>query len=296
MVSCDKSDDPIPKEEIASQLPKQVFFFFENDTPLLYAVKYDTINRLIEVYYDDTTNANPYDVLAKKFQYNNDGYLTSYYANDESGSFDEKKTISRTADNQIQWIAAEYAYNGSKDTTKFNYTSNGDGLTITTFENTYYDNSTTPWYADSMVYKFNSAYKMLESGRKDANSFYVFTYNSNGSLQTMVNGTYIANFTYGSGIPDGSYDIALMAFLGKDYYIQQLKDLYPFNSFYEDNIFSLSATDPYHMTKFAETYTDENGEVVNDARNYQYEVQQNRVSKITLTSAEYGTDQILFKY
>jgi len=296
MAACNKQIDPIPTEEIASQLPKQVFLLFEYDDPLLYAVKYDTTNYLVEVYYDDTTNANPYDILAKRFQFNNAGYLVNYTGNNEDGSLDETKTIHRGSDQKIQWIAGAYTYNSSKDTTWFYYNNNASGTEITTRKYTYFDNETTPTYSDSIYHQYNTENQVMENGRENWYNPYRYTYNSTGSLNAIATTNYSANFAYNSGIPNGSYDIPLIAFLGKDYYIQQLKDLYPFNVFYDDDNFSISATDPYHMTRFDESYTDQSGQVETEYRTYQYDVQQNRVSRIVIGSSDYGTDQVLFRY
>ncbi len=68
----EKNTAPLPPETVDSikaVLPKQVIWTdpYLFDTTIVLSIKYDTVNYQIQLFFDDTTNANPYDQLAATY-------------------------------------------------------------------------------------------------------------------------------------------------------------------------------------------------------------------------------------
>ena len=110
LFSCQKNVEPVSPEtadSIKSVLPKQViwqsYFTISEDKAIVISLQYDTLNRKINLYLDDTTNTNPYDYLAISYTFNNNGYLIKATGFDGDGPdfADAVVDINRNADNKI---------------------------------------------------------------------------------------------------------------------------------------------------------------------------------------------------
>ncbi len=91
-------------------MPPQIITIATNDNAdyndsLAISIKYDTANNSIELYEADSTNSNPYNKLALKYLYNNDGYLISVNQYDRNNFADIPENlnavINRTYDKKI---------------------------------------------------------------------------------------------------------------------------------------------------------------------------------------------------
>jgi hypothetical protein len=301
--SCQKETDTPPPgtiDSLKTALPKQIFV-----TDLLLppatgtdvaSIKYDTANRKIELYIDDTTNTNPYDQLATSYIYNNSGYLVSHKILD-AGVIEESYSIERSADNKIINIAHLDNFLNIKDTTFFNYQTVSNGTKITTIEHFYYPAS--PVFIDTALYTYNTDFKLtqvLTSGGGVTN----YEYNTNNSIKKLLflspDASNETNFFYTSGLADGKEDVLVRTLLGKDYYIQNLRDFYYFVSFADNEYITVSATDPYHPTRMQDI-TNNNGSVSTEERTWSYELNaQQLLSKVTGCLNGVQDAVIRFKY
>jgi hypothetical protein len=314
IISCKKGDNtptPAQVDSLKSALPSQIITAYTYDSSgqgsttikvtKTYAVsiKYDTIHYRIDLYLDDTTNTNPYDVLAATYMYNTGGYLTSYkQTNDNFGSgydlgFDA--TINRGSDNTISNIVKVWKGGDDIDSIFYTYQAASGGTVISTLERSYQSQDLVGTYAITYNY---SADKRLTKADLDLGIF-TYTYNANNSLQgfsvegsgTTLNTTY----TYTSGLPVGKADVFLQTLLGKDYYLLDLKELDPFvvtvNSDFE--YIGNSITDPYHVTGGNQQGTF-NGDPYPASATWTYELNDNdNISKENFTGEE---DSYAFRF
>lgn len=278
--SCNKTSDllPTPIDSIASVLPKLVIV---NDVASSYSsvfsIKYDTTNLKIEMYQDDTTNTNPYDVLAQTNVFNDSGYLVAI----NNVSNNETINIMRATDNKILWMRKDVPNDNALDTTFYQYQQLNGNTVITTLTNSYY--SGVFQYAATGEYTYNSNLKLIHLNDTFGNDD-TLIYNANGSISKVVHQapglSGQQDYTYNAGIPDGQSDVALNVFMGRDFYIYGLKELHPLNVFV--SFPAISGTDPYHLSRLLDT--DNSG--TPEDRTYLYELNaDNLVSKITITSA-----------
>jgi hypothetical protein len=259
--SCSKNtSDPIPPQadSILSRLPKQfIFAGFNSDGAAevkVYAIKYDTTNLKIDIYLDDTTTSNPFDELLINYTYNKDGYLSSYVLS--AGARDKiLNTINRGADNKINWIAHIDEVDQENDTTFFTYSSFPDSTVI----NTSIHQALPVSSIINNRYTYNTLGQIVRSELGDGNTLQNFEYNPNGSIKkksSLSSGTYEytydLNFTYSSADFNPVYDSLKVLLLGKDFYLENINDFYPF-SFYT-NAFTYSFTDPFGLIKSNEVY------------------------------------------
>jgi hypothetical protein len=301
--SCQKETDtpgPTTIDSLKAILPKQIIF---TDLTLppgtgtdVASIKYDTTNRKIEVYIDDTTNANPYDQLAISYTYNNSGYLVSHKIFD-AGVVEESYSIERSADNKITNIAHLDNFINIKDTIFFNYLTISGGTKITTIEHSYYPGS--PVFIDTALYSYNTDFKLTQI-LKSGGAITSYEYNTNNSIKKLLflspgisNET---NFFYMSGLTDGKEDVLVRTLLGKDNYIQNLKDFYYFSSFADNEYITVSATDPYHPTRMQDI-TNNNGSLSTEERTWSYELNaQKLLSKVNASFDGVQDAVIRFKY
>jgi hypothetical protein len=93
----------------------------------------------------------------------------------------------------------------------------------------------------------------MQANRNSGYENLTYEYNANSSIKKITtvsdNFSNETNFFYTSGIPMAKKDIVCRVFLGKDYYVQNIKDLYVFASFSDAPYQTFSATDPYHPTR-----------------------------------------------
>jgi len=305
IVACDKNnDEPIAPQDVEtlnSVLPKQAIFTDETVAPAsrtqVYSVKYDTANHKIELYVDDTTNTNPYDILAMAYTYNSSGYLTGRKIWDH-GNLITTTTIERDTDNKINWIASKDYEVDVKDTVFFSYQAVSGNLRLVTIVNTYY--AAMNVQVDNYVYNYDAGFKIKDVQKNGSDEKLLCEYNTNNSIKKMnfegYGGTNETNFYYTSGIADGKDDIVQKVFLGKDYYLQNIKDLYCFNSFVESRYYSVSATDPFHLSKMQDIY-DDGYQIITDERSWSYELNSRQLlSRLTASTNAQQESTVKFKY
>ncbi|MCF1714044.1 hypothetical protein L0U88_05305 [Flavihumibacter sp. RY-1] len=101
-------------------------------------MQYDTANRRINVYYDDTTNTPPYDVLKTSYQFNTAGYLVKF-TNNYGGDLEEIEIV-RDANNRIKYITNFDLFMLETDTSFYSYETRGTQLIHTITRREYWDN------------------------------------------------------------------------------------------------------------------------------------------------------------
>lgn len=197
-----------------------------NPFSLIFSIQYDTINRKINFYSDDTTTSTPYDRLVYSYQFNPDGYLISADVLDSNGTFGPDFTISRNNTNQIQKIV-EYnseILNGTSynDTVYYSYSTSGNQMMV---QDSVRFHDQQNFLTEKSV--FNSQNKLVS-----ANYFYAglpdgtenYTYNLQGGVSKIVTDLDTTEFTYDNITPSHWQNMPLI-FLGKDYYLLQQEAL-----------------------------------------------------------------------
>ena len=288
-ISCGKNVDTIHPETIDSVksiLPKQVSWDYDynyNGFPYhavnIFSLKYDTANYRIELYEDDTTTSNPYDKLVVAYTYNTDGYIIGFETNFPDvfwlNIFDRGSAkINRDAANKIIYIAYDDKELNEKDTSFYTYQSVSGGINIATSES---DNN---YLGGKVVYNYDLNHNLLAYHEEDdVNTTY--SYNANKSVHKIVSNGYgntVSDFAYTSGLPDGKEDMLYKLLLGKDYYLLDLKAMYPFtfslDSDFDDYL--ISATDPFHISYMKDTYQN-NNTIGTDEANLNYEFNGNKL-------------------
>ena len=318
--SCNKNaDKPTPPQidSLNAALPKQIIISETSNpdgTPLtesyVISLKYDTTNRMIQLYFDDTTNTNPYDVLGETYSYNSDGYLISVKQADngtDDQNFDQSYnvTFNRDANNNINYIAEVSKDASWYDSIFYKYEPSNGGMAITTVDH-YYEGSPALSGENTDVYTYNSNHGLLQLDNPTFQTNTLFTLNTNGTVQSYVTTTpdYKAtvNYTYASGLPDGKTDAFTQALLGKDYYLQGVLDFDPFvhtyNNVNDYDEAPVPFTDPYHISSANfhavgtnNTFTDN----ITDTWTYLLNAQ-NNVIQANFNSTDGDTEIIKFKY
>ncbi|MBC6490654.1 hypothetical protein ACFSQD_19605 [Flavihumibacter stibioxidans] len=245
-------------EQIPGQLPKQIVLkhFTDNYTEV-WSMQYDNANRRINVYYDDTTNANPYDVLKASYQFNTAGYLVKFINSD--GIDEEISEISRDANNRIRYITNRDALVGEIDTSFYSYENSGTQLKHTIERHAYWDQSVEK-RIDTYTYNNN----VLQNLRPGINGFdIVYQYQQNKLTNTGWSGNgnfFTMSIAYLTPDPDEPKDLFLELVLGKDHYVQDIRDMYFFFVFQDRGFLTLSASDPHHVNSFSFVYKSEDDE------------------------------------
>ena len=264
--SCKKNNSSAPAP--VSFTPKQ---FILTDTsagsasrkPSYFSLKYASDKQRIDIYYDDTTNSNPYDILATSYVFNSSGYIIGFSEHGDAGTEGVSYTVGRNADNKINFIESHVKDAGLFvfiDTSFFNYQQAANGLKITTIDKNinYVNGVPQPAEIDTVSYSYNSSYKLQEvvikAGGNRSSGTYFYTYNPNGSIKKIhydgnASKTVEATFSYTSGLPDNDGDPLPLLYLGKDYYLQDIRSFPPASDRNtEPNFFVISKTNPYHIT------------------------------------------------
>jgi hypothetical protein len=305
--SCNKGDEPTPEiiDSVKSILPKQIIFYQISDEPdsLRLSLKYDTVNRKVELYEDDPATPDLYDKLAMRSTFNDDGYLVKFEMNSDkfldASFYDATININRASNNEINYIAYDDRDINQKDTSIYTYKPVGDGTEITT-------SGYQSYFEGTVSYKYDKDNKLLSYQFQPNTTYGIaqFYYNTNNSISKVekTGGDYdnVAEFSYTSGIPDDKEDVLGRVLFGKDYYLWDLKDMNPFifylDADYDD--YPISFTDPYHITRMQDTHKPDADPDGIEGVNISYELNENKlVSKVTIKYDDYDVPGIiLFKY
>jgi hypothetical protein len=317
IASCNKSTDnptPFQIDSLNAALPKEIINSYSSDSSgiqvhgsYVASIKYDTVNRTIQIYLDDTTTTNLYDLLAKTYTYNSSGFLTSVKAADFGGSDQNSDntysvTINRGTDNTINYIA-EVSKDGSVyDSIFYNYQAVSGGTKITTVNHYYQGISSSG--NDTLIYSFTSNNHLTrwEDPGYETNTDY--TLNTNGTIKSYVNTspneTITANYMYASGLPDGKADAFTQALLGKDYYLPDLIDLdlfvYAYNTISGYDYFNIPFTDAYHISA-ANLQVTNLGNPITESANWMYQLNaQNNVTQVVYSNNFNDMETVKIKY
>jgi YD repeat-containing protein len=312
IASCQKTNDnPTPSQidSIASALPKQIIDTYTYDSlnlgtstvthTYIVSIKYDSINHRIDLYEDDTTNSNPYDVLLATYKYNNDGFLTSFI----QSSIDYSRfattftaTINRNPDNTISSIV-EVPITGSEvDSTIYTYQSlNGDNSISTVVRS--YDNQLLD-YTYKVTYNYNASNSLTKVLNEDQGT-YTYSYNSNNSLKSFsLQGADItanADYSYSSGLPDQKADVFLQTLLGKDFYIFDIRTFDPYILSVDEDFEYMgnSITDPFHVSNATlSSYSPATPDPFSTSATWTYQLNtQNNVTKMNFNG---GSEQHVY--
>ena len=314
--SCKKGTDnptPVQIDSLDAALPKEIIISYSHDSsgiPIsgsyVASIKYDTVNSTIQLYYDDTTTANLYDVLGETFTYNSSGYLTNVKVSDNSISGDQNSnpdynvTINRGTDNTINYIA-EVSKDGSVyDSIFYNY----QGATSITAVNHYYEGVGLEGY-DTSVYTFTPGYRLTGLANPNYETNTDYTLNANGTIGSYVTTspdyTITANYTYASGLPDGKADPFTQVLLGKDYYLPDVADLNPFvysyNALGDYDDFNIPFTDAYHISAANLQIAESGNPPVTESATWSYQLNaDNNVTQVVYSNNLNDSETIKIKY
>lgn len=301
--SCSKDLKPTPMEvdSLKSVLPKQIIYEVpgtgQGAHTNVVSIKYDTINHLIQLYEDDTTNANPYDKLLASYSFNNDGYLVTFEirANNLADLYftNEIVEIHRLSNNNISYIVYNDRDYNQTDTTFYKYQTVAGRTDISTDGiGGYFENNT--------IYHYDNNFRLMAYENDYASGN--FSYNLNNSISKIVGkgiGDNVAEFSYASGISDEKEDLTGRLFTGKDYYLWDLKELNPFvfNLDADYDNFSISATNPYHITTMKDTHQPDASPTGIEEGTFTYELNENKLlSKVTYKIDGKLEGIVMFKY
>lgn len=268
--SCNKNpgNNPTPKQidSLKAALPKEIIGYYSYDSsgvtiPHSYvvAIKYDTVNRAVQFYLDDTTTNNPYAILGETYTYNSSGYLTSVKESDNLNDIDPSDnsynvTINRDANNKIIYVS-ETSIDGSVyDSIFYNYQAVSGGTNITTFN--HYRENETNFGIDTTTYSYNSNNGLTQLTEVGFQTITNYILNANNTVKSYTTTDYTnitnANYFYASGLPDGKADAFVQALLGKDYYMPDIfgQDQFVYSYALGNGVddFNISFTDPYHIS------------------------------------------------
>ena len=291
--SLEEEEEIEQPEEVIQQLPKQFVLKHFTDAYIeVWSMQYDTVNRHINVYYDDTTNANPYDALKASYQFNEDGYLVKSINSD--GTTEETSIISRDANNRIRYITNHDEYFENPDTSFYAYENIGDSVRISIERRAYLDQDVVRGF---YIYTYKN--NLLQNLRMNSSDF-LYTYQYQQSKLTKLEWVRNSDFirmaiTHQTPAPDESRDIYQELILGKDYYLQDIRDMYFFFLFRDSRFLTLSASDPHHIASFLYSYKSEDDEgTINTFCSYEFNAKAQPVS-IFMESDDF-TAQYLIRY
>lgn len=293
--SCEKDVEPTNEEivDIIKQLPKQILYSEPNDVlSEVWSIQYDSLNRKINIFIDDTTNSNPYDQLKYSYEYNTAGYLVKYTHNEDS-FWEESTTIDRDANNRIRYISDHDVFSSDPDTSFYSYDITGNSIKTTVTRKS----EAFGTFSDVYTYAGEVLQSMHPLG---VGISYNYTYSQKKMTAAIYKGgseEYSLKFSYDSGHPDRKADYFLQLVLGKDHYIQDIRDLYFFFLFRDRRYVTVSASDPHHPTKLTTQYKASNGEKWTENRTYSYEFNDQHLPVRIIASYEsQATVQYLIRY
>lgn len=302
IASCQKAvGDPQldnPPVEAGGKLPQRVkIHYFSDNYTEVSAIQYDTSNRTIRIFSDDTTTVNPYDALLAQYDYNEAGYLVKLHTihDDQDTS---TNIIARNVNNQISYITGLDEYPGEADTTFFVYSQTPAGNVVETYYR--YPDGIQPETSHKR-FTYSSQWRLLKTEELAGNPFTInYQYSQDLFTGYIVaqNGTNVENIEldYTSGLPFGGTDQLLALLCGKDYYLLQLKGLNYFSLFRDAGYFHLSMTDPWHPTRLSMHGVDQDNVPTEDVITYNYQVNTSgQVVRIGV-GHEYDPAEILFTY
>lgn len=261
-VACQKQLNPaeIIVEEPQSSFPKQIIFSdWEKTVTEVWSIKYDTADRLISIYVDDTTTTSLYDQLKYSYHYNSAGYLIKYV--DYFGLEEGARMIVRGQDNRIQYITNHDYFNDNNDTSFYTYNTIGSSLQIIAdrkddfFNRTDYTQRAIFTYSDNLLQSLQYVQDSTE---------YIYEYS--GSVLTSIESVNMKEKTtvlcsYQTENPENSRDKLLELILGKDYYLHDLRDMYFFPLYRLPYVVLFSASAPHLLGETSFSYKDESGEL-----------------------------------
>jgi hypothetical protein len=186
------------------------------------SLQYDTAGRKINVYFDDTTTSNPFDLLAVNYQFDANGYLISSNSSEYNGVLQPDFVITRNSSGQIQKIIeynAEEANNiPYNDTVYYSYQQSAGQTTV----------------QDSVRFHFNTGFvtrrtdynsqnnPVIEYGYYNSAYLNLKTYNySNGMVSYIISNNDTTYFTYDNAAVSSQWQSLTQILLGNDYYILQ---------------------------------------------------------------------------
>ncbi|GAO43847.1 hypothetical protein [Flavihumibacter petaseus] len=243
LVSCHKDSTPAGTDETNNNLlPKAIKLSIPGQSgEIHFTFLMDTLQHVYEVYGDDLLTASPND-LYYRYQLNDDGYLIScrrIWPNGEPRIAE----IHRDDNNRIQYISTE-TEQGKPDTTFFQYAISGSNAVITTTHNKVSRRSV-----------YNAGNQIIEREP------YEYEYSGTGlvncsGFNTLENRLENYTATYHTSGKSGPIDRLMFTLLGKDHYIEDLRDLYEFCIYYSRGVVNFPYSDGNQLTQVAFTSTD----------------------------------------
>lgn len=197
-----------------------------NPFNFVFSIQYDTANRKINFYKDDTATSNPYDQLMYAYQFNSNGYLIGAVALDTNGVVSPDFTIQRNSSDEIQNIIEFNVeeLNGTpyNDTVFYSYVAMGNQTRVQ--DSVRFQGQSGFSTAKSI---FNAQNKLVSvnyffNGFADRNENYF--YNAQGDVTKILTDVDTTEFTYDNITPPNWQNMPLL-FLGKDYYLLQQEAL-----------------------------------------------------------------------
>ncbi len=307
LVSCQKAveqmeeeEEPIeePAEEIISRLPKLIIYKEPADNySEVWSIKYDTVNRRIAIYHEDTTNAVPFDRIKEVYKYNKDGYLIEHFDYLDGQDY-ESTYITRHANNQIMEVSRYPGDVSTSDTFYYSYQQNGNDLKVKVRLR---NNAGTPqdYPNRERDYTFNSSFQLTSIYYQPIDASILFSY-TQGKLNRLYGSgpewEYEELITYATGTQPYKVDSLKQFLLGRDYYIVAIQDLYFLPLFMSQGNFMLSATDPNLPSRLVTTTRNPIEGELTEAREYAFEMNSKGVPVKMTATYEGETSIIEFRY
>lgn len=275
--SCQK--DVVPEdeeiEETFNRLPKQIIYSETADNfSEVWSIKYDMLNRSINIYYEDTTNAVLYDRIKESYQYNSDGYLVKYESHGYTGE-SEQTDIVRNTNNQINYIIYSQGFNALADTFFYTYQKNGDELNIKVVKG----KEPLPGVMEDRerTYTYNTDLQLTSIFHHSSEESTEFRYSRGKFVREFYEDNESFNealVSYASGDQAAKQDSLMQLVLGKDYYIQGIRDMYFFQLFSSNGFFMLSCSDPNLPSRLESRGNNSFDGEYNEVRNYSFDLNQ----------------------
>lgn len=297
--SCQKDVESTEEEmeETINRLPKQIIYTESVDNySEVWSIKYDTLNRKINVYYEDTTNTVLYDKIKESYQYNNNGYLVKYESFWDDGE-SEQTDIVRNANNQINYIIYSQDFNASADTFFYTYQKFGDDLNIKVVRG----EEPQPGVIEDRerTYTYNADLQLTSIFHHNSEESTEFSYSQGKFVRAFYeddDSFHEELVSYTTGSQPFKQDSLLQLVLGKDYYIQGIRDMYFFQIFSSDGFFMLSGSDPNMPSRLESRGNNSFDEEYNEVRNYAFELNQQGLPVKITASYEDETAIIQVRY
>lgn len=266
-----------PPPAAAKALPQRIRYTINtNELIEYYSFQYDSVNRRINIFLDDTTNTNPYDQLVESYFFNERGFLIRHDKDWREGEAPETSLIVRDAKDQIMYITNADLTLHVPDTAYYSFATIPAGKRV----NVLMKNSREP-EGHSVYYDFDNKQKLVRQHFSNDLGPATFVYTGDKLTTVLADETEVFKIGYESGLPNGQADTLMQVFLGRDFYIPQIRDMY-FLSLYTDfDVFSLSMTDPHHPTSLTVYMT--SGPGADYTVNYNYQLlDNNRLSRASI--------------